>query len=252
MIPATMSAPVAARSPRLELSLRNLLLLAAPGLAIVLRWGYRWSTPAVMLAVAPLLAFSFSLPTILRWQARRFERELLRRLQLRQTDRLRGLYRRQILLRLFATPSYLAGRRAMIAQELGEPGRARDEFRRALSGTDEAERLPLLIGLANACHQLGRDEEAEPAYREALRRGGRYPAVYHNLAQGLLRRAQKLDEALELAEEGLALSGSTGTDALLLLQAEIHSARGDRRRAKELAAQVHPTPETAARIAALG
>ena len=79
MMHATMTASVAPPSPRLELSLRNLLLLAAPALAIVLRWVYGWSTGAVMLAIAPILVFSFALTPMLRWRARQFERELLRR-----------------------------------------------------------------------------------------------------------------------------------------------------------------------------
>lgn len=219
----TMSAPVAPPSPRLELSFRNLLILAAPALAITLRWGYGASTRTVMLAVAPLLAFSLLLTPLLRQRARRFERELLRRIQLRQTATLRGLYARQILLRLFATPAYLAARRAMIAQELGEHGPAREAFRLALTGTDEAAQLPLIVGMANACWALGDDVEAEPLYRDALRRGARFPAVYHHLAHGLLRRGLKLDEAIELAEEGLSAPGDTAS--LQELLTELREAR---------------------------
>lgn len=203
-----MSAPVAPPSPRLELSLRNLLLAAVPVLAIGLRWGYGASTRTVTLAVLPILAFSVALGPLLRMRAKAFERELLRRIQLRQTAGLRTLYARQVLLRLFASPPYLAARRAMIAQELGEHAAAREDFRVALSGTEEAAQLPLLVGLANACWALGDHTEAEPLYRDALRRGARYPVVFHHLAEGLLRREMKLDEAIELAEEGLTATGA--------------------------------------------
>jgi hypothetical protein len=207
MMQGTMSAPVAPPSPRLELSFRNLLLLAVPVLAIGLRWGYGMSTRTVTTVVAPILLFSFALGPLLRLQARRFERELLRRIQLRQTGGLRSLYARQVLLRLFASPAYLAARRAMIAQELGEHGAAKGAFRLALSGTEEAAQLPLIVGLANACYALGDDAEAEPLYRDALRRGARYPTVFHHLAHGLGRRNIKLDEAIELAEEGCKATG---------------------------------------------
>ncbi len=209
---------VAPPSPRLELSLRNLLLLAIPVLAVALRWGYGMSTRTVTLAVLPVLVFSVSLGPLLRLRARRFEREMLRRIQLRQTATLRGLYARQVLLRLFASPAYLAARRAMIAQELGEHAAARDDFRLALAGTDEAAQLPLIVGLANACWALGDDAEAEPLYRDALRRGARYPAVYHHLAEGLLRRNIKLDEAIELAEEGLGATGAPAPLAELITE----------------------------------
>lgn len=213
-----MSAPVAPPSPRLELSLRNLLILVAPVVAIGLRWGYGMSTRTVTLIVAPILLFSLVLGPLLKLRARNFERELLRRIQLRQANTLRSLYNRQILLRLFATPAYLAARRAMIAQELGEHAAAREAFRLALSGTDEAGQLPLLVGMANACHALGDDAEAEPLYREALRKGARYPQVYHHLAEGLLRRDMKLDEAIELAEEGLKVTGAPAPLEELLVE----------------------------------
>lgn len=223
-----MSAPVAPPSPRLELSFRNLLLLAVPVLAVGLRWGYGASTRTVTLVVAPILAFSFALGPLLRLRARRFERELLRRIQLRQTAGLRSLYARQVLLRLFATPAYLAARRAMIAQELGDHAMARSDFRLALSGTEEGAQLPLIVGLANACYALGDDVEAEPLYRDALRRGARYPAVFHHLAHGLGRRNLKLDEAIELAEEGLKATGAPAPlDDLL---AELRAQRKKKRK----------------------
>ena len=226
-----MSAPVAPPSPRLELSFRNLLLLAAPAVAIGLRWGYGMSTAAVTVIVAPIVVFSFSLTPLLRLRARRFEREMLRRIQLRQTDGLRALYRRQILLRLFASASYLAARRAMIAQELGEHAAARAEFRQALGGSDEAGQLPLVVGLANAHYALGEDAEAEPLYRDALQRGGRYPSVYHHLADGLLRRRFKLDDAIEIVEEGLRATGkSTELEELL---ADLKAARAEKKGKKK-------------------
>lgn len=230
MMQGTMSAPVAPPSPKLELSFRNLLLLTAPALAIALRWGYRMPTAQVMAMVAPIIIFSFSLTPLLRWRARRFERELLRRIQLRQAAGLRSLYARQILLRLFASGPYLAARRAMISQELGEHAAAREDFRLALGQSDQATQLPLIVGLANAHHALGEYADAEPLYRDALRRGGRYPAVYHHLAEGLLQRRFKLDEGIEIVEEGIRATGTS--DALETLLGELKAARAEKKEKK--------------------
>jgi len=175
--------------------------------------------------------FSFALSPLLRLRARRFERELLRRMQLRQSDRLRGLYRRQILLRLFASGSYLAARRAMIAQELGEHAAARDDFRQALGGSEESGQLPLVVGLANAHYALEEDAEAEPLYRDALRRGGRYPSVYHHLAHGLLRRRLKLDDAIDIVEEGIRATGKSAELEALLEQ--VRDARAEKKGKKK-------------------
>lgn len=242
----TMSAPVAPPSGRFELSVRNLLILAVPVVAAGLRWGWGVSGVWVTALLAPVIAFSFGLPPLLRWRARRFERQLLRLMQLRRKGELLGLYRRQILLRLFASPSYLAARRAMIHQELGNHLEARDAFRSALERTEENEKLPLLIGLGNACYALGEDADAEPVYREVLSRGARLPNVFHNLAHGLVRRDVKLADAIELLEEGISLGGGSH---LHLALAEAHAALRENAKARAALARVDVDPSIADRFA---
>ncbi|MBI2897919.1 MAG: tetratricopeptide repeat protein [Deltaproteobacteria bacterium] len=241
-----MSAPIAPPSGRFELSVRNLLILAVPVIAAGLRWGYGVSGVVVTALLAPIIVFSFGLPRILRWRARRFERQLLRLMQLRRKGELIGLYRRQVLLRLFAAPSYLAARRAMVHQELGSHAEARDAFRSALERTVENEKLPLLIGLANACYELGEDADAEPIYREVLSRGARLPNVFHNLAHGLIRRDVKLDDAIELLEEGISLGGGSH---LHLALAEAHAALRENAKARAALARVSIDPSIAERFA---
>jgi tetratricopeptide (TPR) repeat protein len=100
---------------------------------------------------------------------------------------------------------------ALCLSDAGEPGRAFELLNAALVfASDDSERAAFLRLLASALHELGRFDEAEAHYLEAIEllspnRAGTTDLVEtrHNLAV-LYQQSDRLEEALELALDVLA------------------------------------------------
>lgn len=134
-----------------------LLLLAASGASLI--WLRR---PALTLALAGLLLLLhlFVLP----WLARRWrtvlDRSLLLTLQQRQPERMRRIFRRAWLVRLYAPDWYIDGKEAFICMELEEYHRAEQLYLAAIPLAPEPEKSTFLANLSVIAERLGKSEEA--------------------------------------------------------------------------------------------
>jgi hypothetical protein len=98
------------------------------------------------------------------------------------------------------------------AQLPDEPARALDHLEEASAGRPADAALWLRIGTLR--HTLGRQNDAEAAYRESLRLDSRPPDAYNNLAFLLSEDKNRLAEAEALAREAVKRSAGLPADDL--------------------------------------
>jgi tetratricopeptide (TPR) repeat protein len=109
--------------------------------------------------------------------------------------------------------------------ELGQADEARGDAEAAVREYRAAARhLPLArLFLGNALFGLGRLEEAEAAYREAIRLLPGNAEAHNNLAWLLHTRGRDLDEAVKLAERAVELD--PGREAFRDTREQVRAAR---------------------------
>jgi len=101
--------------------------------------------------------------------------------------------------------------------------------------------------LGNAYFHLGRDGEAESAYRSALEAEPNNPRAYNNLAWLLCARGEELEEAEFLASRAIILAPSGEKDAYGDTLERVRRARRDGKPACQRpagASPAQPAPET--------
>jgi len=222
-------------SGRPEFAWRHLLLPFGLVLALVLRWRFGWGKGSTFAVAGTFVFASFAMGPLVARAKGRFDRALMRALQKGDRGALWPLYQRQWVLRALADRRYLATKRGLVHMELGELEAAEAAFATALADASEKERSLLETYRANALYALGRDDDAERAFRKLIADGDDNPQIYHHLAHGILRRGGKPREAMKLLEKGLETAGS-GPVALPLriTLAEAFVAVSDSDRAKKL------------------
>ncbi|MDH5672385.1 MAG: hypothetical protein OEZ06_09560 [Myxococcales bacterium] len=214
---------------------RELLLPASVSLAFVLYYLAQLPFYVVAAVVAPTLVLYVAAPAWAAHSVERFDRDVVRLLASGRRQALPARYREALGMRLFAVPGVAAERRALVAAETGQHGRARDHYRRALHQYAGKAPLRVLLGYAHASYEVGDDGEAIGAFRRLLESTGELPGVQRKLAHSLLRRGSDLEQALGLVER---LAGpdraEREADELTLLEALAHARLGDLERAAGL------------------
>jgi hypothetical protein len=96
-------------------------------------------------------------------------------------------------------------RRGFELEAAGRPADAARAYREVIASHPDSARA--WVNLANCEARLGRREEAEGAYRQALAISPAHQDALNNLAWLLLEEGSRLDEAEELASQAAALMG---------------------------------------------
>lgn len=114
-------------------------------------------------------------------------------------------------------------------------------------------RLPALVNLASVCAELGKLDEAEQLFRQALELAPDHPRVTASLASFLADHERKLDEALALAERAVSAQSDNPEflDALGWVQAkrgDLDTAERTLQRALQLAGEKPPAAEIRAHL----
>ncbi len=109
--------------------------------------------------------------------------------------------------RLFPGHMPLARIAAFALLRSGTPGQAREHFQSALSLLDDSmpphEEAVLLAGLGLANSRLGQPQDADDALENALALAPDHPDMLRLYAQSLAHRGERLDRALDLAEQAV-------------------------------------------------
>lgn len=91
------------------------------------------------------------------------------------------------LFRIFGAPADVHARRAMIAEEAGQPKLARAEYDKALAAWEGEVPLATLVGHANASYLARDDVDAVVDFQKVLERDSMLPRLHLRLAHATLR-----------------------------------------------------------------
>jgi tetratricopeptide (TPR) repeat protein len=151
---------------------KNLIVVAAAGLVLVLRWKYALSLTAFLVFfILPLAVFYLVLPLVARRMFPAFERQMgILHMKGKFQDAL-DLYRKSLMLRAFGPT---AGMKKLLGQTyafLFKWSSARSAFEDAVTSPGGAHDMAVVAGYAEACFQTGYDGEAERALRRFEKSG---------------------------------------------------------------------------------
>jgi hypothetical protein len=173
-------------------------------LSAALLYGAHWPFPRVLAVAVAFLALYLAAPWLARRSRDAFDRDALA-LRARPAPRgplLEARLARAWALRLFGAPADVHARRAMIAEESGQPRAAREHYRRALDAWEGEAPLATLAGYARAAYECGDDVEAVVALQKLLDRQASLPRVHLRLAHATIRAGlpdERVDAWLEHA-----------------------------------------------------
>lgn len=214
-------------APRVEVNVRWMLVLLSVVPFLVLR-SHRAALVGYCIALSVLLvALLIWLPRRLADAERRFTREALRRLAMRDFAGVETLAAQQRLLSTFGRRHLIPETLGLAASASGQHEVARQRYAEALAVAAPDERLRLEVNLAGEELATGRLGEAEGRYRTVLRRRPDLPLALANLGRILVRReaapgedAESFVEAVDLLRRALPLSDARDVPGLRLALVE--------------------------------
>lgn len=173
--------------------LRHALLPLSIIVAMVLYYGVRVPFGAAASAVLPFLLLYVLAPRWARASVARFDREIVPLLMRHDLRGLDARFDRSLGMRFFAAPAVVAERRGLVEAQRGRYAAARDAYREALEGYGAGAPLAVLLGLAHACFELARMDEAIAAYEKVFARTKTLPLVREHLVQAYVKRGTPSD-----------------------------------------------------------
>jgi tetratricopeptide (TPR) repeat protein len=143
---------------------KNLVVLLAAAVLLVLRWKYRLSLLYfILFFVIPLIIFYLVLPLIARKRFPDFEKKVrILHMKSRWEDAL-TFYRKNLLMRAFGPVPEVKKLLGQIHAFLFKWESAREAFSESLESAGRSPDLAAVTGFAEACFHTGRDREAERA-----------------------------------------------------------------------------------------
>lgn len=203
---------------------KNLIVVGAAGLVLVLRWKYALSLTAFLVFfILPLAVFYLILPLAARRMFPAFERQMgILHMKGKFQDAL-DLYRRSLMLRAFGPT---AGMKKLLGQTyafLFKWSSARSAFEDAVTAPGGAHDIAVVAGYAEACFQTGYDGEAERALKRFGKSGiglgtSRYYAIHLILEDEKRRKGAR--EAFEAAAWNEERDGAVRLLTLAEIEAE--------------------------------
>lgn len=154
--------------------------------------------PAVLIVVLPLAAIEGLLRLLAGPRLKVFSQQVHRLMQEGADEKLLPYYTQQRFLQ-FAGPSYLLlDKLGLIHAHLGNAAAAAAAYQDALDEAPGKKQVEIAIKLADALRLSGEHEKAERFYREVVAVTDEHAQTNQHLAELLLARDPKSDEALEL------------------------------------------------------
>lgn len=195
-----------AAAPRVEVNVRWILVLLSVVPFLILR-GHRTALLGYCIGLSVLLVLTLLyLPRKVAEAERRFSRDALRLLALRDFAGVEALAGRQRLLAAFGRRHVLPEALGLAAAAAGRHEDARTRYAEALAAAAPDERLRIEVNLAGEELATGRLEEAEGRYRAVLRRRPDLLLATTGLARILVARGtetHEFEEAAALLERAL-------------------------------------------------
>ncbi len=210
---------------RVRLSFRNGFIPVLIVAAVIIRLKSRAPIWIFGIFIALILLYFYAMPRVIERRLKKLDREIRMRMARGKAKELLPYVRRRIVLRLLAPGPAIASRLGLACASAGEWKPAARYYREALEDgkLTDAQRLPLELGLANACYELGEDKEAEELYRHLAKYGTVLPEASHNLAHVLVRNNRAGKEAERLLDEAEAAATTPGLARRVVLTRAEHA-----------------------------
>ena len=211
---------------------KNLIVVGAAGLVLVLRWKYALSLTAFLVFfILPLAVFYLVLPLVARGMFPAFERQMgILHMKGKLQDAL-DLYRRSLMLRAFGPT---AGMKKLLGQTyafLFKWSSARSAFEDAVTAPGGANDIAVVAGYAEACVQTGYNGEAERALRRLGKTGiGLGTSSYCTIH--LILEDEKRRKGAREAFEAVAWNEERDGSVRLLTLSEIEAEEGSLEKAQ--------------------
>ena len=237
---------------RVRFEMRWFLLLCSLVVVVLLRSHKLALSVYVGGVVVVLSGYAFWLPRAVQRAERRFSRDALRLLAAGRPEEIRGLARRQGLLRRFGPKHLIPDVLGLAASAAGQHEAARQAWLEALRYAPPEDRIRVEVNLAAEEMATGHDESAEGRFRALLVRRPDFPPALANLGRLLARQSETCAEAADLLARALKVCDPRDVPSLRLALAEalVRLGRPEWREVLDAARAEGADPESVERLEA--